>query len=59
MSITYDGNTYRASSTDVDRDAGDSSDQIKGYFSVFHTSNAAEPIKIAPGSTIVIEVDKV
>ena len=59
MSITFDGNTYRASSTEVVRDAGDNSDQVKGYFSVFHTSNAANPIKIAPGSTVVIEVDQI
>ena len=59
MSITYDGNTYRASNTEVVRDAGGDSDQVKGYFSVFHTSNAAKPIKITPGSSIMIEVDKV
>ena len=59
MSIIYKGDTYRASTTQVMRDSGNNSDQVKGYFSVYETQNPANPIKISAGSVIEIKVDNI
>ena len=59
MSIIYKGDTYRASTTQVMRDSGNNSDQVKGYFSVYETQYSANPLKISAGSGIEIKVDNI